>query len=153
MSDASQTHLSDTCGRKAADDMKLPDVTEPEAQMDRGEADVDADRDRVVTLTRWPCWGSNRKTTESKHFHFLLLFPPLPKTVRQSFCPLFLTFHRTCFTVKVPWPSKPRGGTGRRGVWQVILRACTMAVWGGHACRSRFTAHCCGQWGWGEWQG
>lgn len=32
--------------------MKLPDVTEPEAQMDRGEADVDADRDRVVTLTR-----------------------------------------------------------------------------------------------------
>lgn len=49
--------------------------------------------------------------------------PSLTKTVRQSSCPLFLTFHRTCFMVRAKWPSELRGGTGRRGGWQVISRA------------------------------
>lgn len=44
------------------------------------------------------------------------------------FVPSCLTFHRTCFMVRVKWPSELQGGGSRRG-WRVILRTrCQLEV-------------------------
>lgn len=124
ISNKSQTHVSDM-----EKQYEMPEWTDGQRQRPTLR-----ERRKVVTLTLLTCGNQGLRQapsgpmttavpTQTHKIETLSLPPPLlslAKTVRQSSCPLFLTFHRTCFTVRVKWPSKLRGGTGRRGVGRLF---------------------------------
>lgn len=70
-----------------------------------------------LPLNRYPPHYTNNRRTETFPIPPLL---SLADTVHQSSCPLFLTFHWTCFMVRVKWPSKLWGGAGHSGVGRLL---------------------------------